>query len=336
MNAICLIVILGLGALDAPTPVTPNPTPETARLLAYFAALPEGDENRVLSAQHCGRGAQVPEFFQSNIAQLREETGQWVAMMGADYGPGRDMEGEPDPAITNAAVIDYWKAGGLVTLCWHARNPWTRGTAWDRKVEGDFAALYTPGTAINGVWQADLKRIADALEELRDAGVVVWWRPFHEMNGGWFWWGKQSQEDFQALWDHMFHYFAVERKLNNLLWGYTPNKGTSRPGDHYYPGDDRCDIVGIDHYGNTIELTGYESLVATGKPIAISEVGPKRGTNGAFDYTQVIEAVRSRYPKIFLFQSWSLEWAMIRNQNAKDLMNDPWVLNRDELHWESP
>ena len=313
-------------------PVTPRALPDVHRLLNYLGSLPDRREHRVISAQHCGRGAEVPSCYRDNIEALHETTGEWVAMIGADYGPGRTQTGEPDVAITNKMLIAYNRAGGLVTLCWHARNPWTRGSAWDTEIE-TFADLYTPGTAINQIWEQDLARVADGIEELRDAGVVVFWRPFHEMNGGWFWWGKREPQEFLALWRHLFAYFCVERGLDNLLWGYTPNKGTGRPGAYYYPGDDYCDIVGIDHYGNEIDLIGYDELVTTGKPICISEIGPKRGTNGAFDYNQVIRVIKERYPKIVLFQSWSLEWAMIRNQNAAALLADPWVLNRDDLDW---
>ena len=335
---VCTVTLVALsvqaadGTVGAPQPVTPDASPDACRLLRYLAHLPDRPDARVLSAQHCGRGLEVPKFYHANIEALHDATGQWVAMMGADYGPGRTQEGQPDIGVTNASLIEYYRAGGLVTLCWHARNPWTRGTAWDTEI-GNLAELYTEGTAINKIWMKDLERVADGLEALRDADVVVYWRPFHEMNGRWFWWGAHTQEELAALWQHMFHYLAVERQLNNLLWGYSPNKGTSRPGTHYYTGDAYCDIVGIDHYGNEISLVAYDDLVATGKPICLSEIGPKRGTNGAFDYAQVIRAIKERYPRIVLFQSWSLEWAMVRNRNAETLLRDPWVVNRDDLDW---
>lgn len=31
--------------------------------------------------------------------------------------------------------------------------------------------------------------IARYLNKLKDAKVPVLWRPYHEMNGDWFWWG---------------------------------------------------------------------------------------------------------------------------------------------------
>lgn len=67
-------------------------------------------------------------------------------------------------------------------------------------------------------WWSDLKRIADHLTELRDANVPVLWRPMHECDGNWFWYGKQGGERFVKLWRIMFNYFSKERKLNNLIW----------------------------------------------------------------------------------------------------------------------
>jgi mannan endo-1,4-beta-mannosidase len=33
--------------------------------------------------------------------------------------------------------------------------------------------------------------VAEGLNELQQANVTVLNRPFHEMNGAWFWWGNQ-------------------------------------------------------------------------------------------------------------------------------------------------
>ena len=47
--------------------------------------------------------------------------------------------------------------------------------------------------------------IAWFLAQLREAGVPVLWRPYHEMNGGWFWWGKKTgQPGYAALYRMLF------------------------------------------------------------------------------------------------------------------------------------
>ena len=69
----------------------------------------------------------------------------------------------------------------------------------------------------------ELDQLAAGLEELKEAGVVVIWRPFHEMNGDWFWWGAKPPAEFVKVWRHMFDYFTNTKQLDNLLWAYGPN-----------------------------------------------------------------------------------------------------------------
>jgi len=89
----------------------------------------------------------------------------------------------------------------------------------------NIAELLQPDTDTHQRWMQELDLTAEGLKELKDAGVVVLWRPFHEMNGGWFWWGAKEPEQFIALWRHMFDYFSKTKSLDNLLWVYGPNHG---------------------------------------------------------------------------------------------------------------
>ena len=77
--------------------------------------------------------------------------------------------------------------------------------------------MTTEGTPLNVKWTTEvLDKIADALTILRDSGVVVLWRPFHEMNGDWFWWCPHNaktkewrpNEDLKGIWVQMYNYFT--------------------------------------------------------------------------------------------------------------------------------
>jgi mannan endo-1,4-beta-mannosidase len=47
--------------------------------------------------------------------------------------------------------------------------------------------------------------IAWFLKQLDYAEVPVLWRPYHEMNGGWFWWGqKKGESGYKKLWQMMW------------------------------------------------------------------------------------------------------------------------------------
>ena len=147
-------------------------------------------------------------------------------------------------------IIEAHKSGGIITISWHADNPKTGGDSWDR----------TPAiTDIinNGVHQEKyelwVSRVADFLKTLKykNKPIPIIFRPYHEMNGEWFWWGDPhcTAKEFVTLWRNTIHLLRDKHQLHNLLYVYSPNK--LRVNDKYmkyYPGDDYVDIFGIDIY----------------------------------------------------------------------------------------
>jgi len=186
---------------------------------------------------------------------------------------------------------------------------------------------------------AELDRVAEALAELRDNGVVVLWRPFHEMTGDWFWWCTKAHpgnpEPFKKMWIHMFDYFTKTKKLDNLLWVYSASNRRDPPPDYCYPGDSYVDIVGQDIYSDSAEVSGYENLLALGKPFCLSEFGKTiKNKDRPFDYLVLIEKIKHKYPDTIYWLSWDGPYSIARNLNAEALLNDPWVITRDELDWK--
>ncbi|MCX8036695.1 MAG: glycoside hydrolase family 26 protein [Candidatus Sumerlaeia bacterium] len=180
---------------------------------------------------------------------------------------GKSYTSVVDKTIESAK--SWWEHGGIVTmqLHWiHPANP--DGSAWlgvhGRKSASppfEFAAAMKPGTKAHEELMRDLKGHADYLKRLADARVPVLWRPFHEIEGGWFWWTDEKQpENTAALWRFMFNYFVKERKLHNLIWVYSAalrcGKGKDSTGNvemrrRFYPGPEFVDIAGIDIYPNS-------------------------------------------------------------------------------------
>ena len=221
---------------------------------------------------------------------IQNEYGKLPAVRGIDY-----MNGENGSiyAEANQRAIEWWNKGGLVTICWHTG---INGKGYDESKNDvpDFDKLLTDGTEENKAMLANWDRAAAALAELQNAGVPVLWRPFHELDGGWFWWSKGGPENFKKLWIKMYDYYTNEKKLNNLIWvfGYTGKQNEfDVNGDdvkekyewkEWYVGDEYCDIVGSDTYdynkndaGGRVNKTGWELLDGTGstKPRAFHECG---------------------------------------------------------------
>src|SRR5690606_20383457 len=146
----------------------------------------------------------------------------------------------------------------------------------------EWAELTTPGTELNLRWQKQVDQVAALLAQLRDAGVPILWRPYHEMNGIWFWWGdKKGPDGFAKLWKMMYDRYVNVHHLDNLLWVWNANAPRDIPFDQaysyrdYYPGHEYVDILATDVYHFDYEQKDYEELLALaeGRPVALGEVG---------------------------------------------------------------
>lgn len=201
------------------------------------------------------------------ITEVEQITGKLPAIRGQDYIHERDNRRE------NELAIEWWKAGGIPTIMWHWGAP-TKGEGYEQsKMAIDIDHCFQPGTEEHTAMWNDLRRIADHLTELRDANVPVLWRPMHEFDGEWFWYGKGGGDRFIRLWRTMFDYFVGERKLNNLIWvlchSGTPQQGWN-PGKEYY------DLAGADTYGKGIHNSLFEtikSIHGEAVPIPLHECG---------------------------------------------------------------
>lgn len=335
-------------------PANPNADAGARAVLRYLNSLTSRADNRVVSGQFgaYGDGTSAATAAEQ-INKIFEQTGMYPAMTGMDYQRWDMMNGN-NFAEPNQFLIDSWNAGMLVNISWHANNPWTggRSTDWANSDTGNpydtrpVSELLIPGHPAADRWRAMLDNIASGLQVLEDAGVVVIWRPLHEMNGGWAWWHRQDPQNFAALWRDMFDYFTYSKGLNNLLWAYTPmmNGSSSDPSPAaFYPGGGYVDLVGLDKYmdigEDPLDLNHwgeYDAVRGLNKPMGIFEFGPipasGEGWNSFdYDYANLIRDIRSLYPEVVLFQAWEYVWQIGEHVNAAGLMNDPWVITRGEL-----
>lgn len=229
-----------------------------------------------------------------------DDTGRFPALMGYDFmntgmsGPHASGLRQVDEAIAFA------RRGGLVSFCWHWRDPALLGAEGRNRAnfyvrEPDagkntgFTIPMSKGrldTASPAYHQINdgIDLVAAELKKLADAGVTVLWRPLHEASGhkgdGWFWWGRaRSDGESQAracilLWRHMFDRLVKRHGLHNLVWVWNGQD------EAWYPGDDVVDIVGWDIYDDSdrkrygAQAATYRRALAIGggvKPVALTE-----------------------------------------------------------------
>ncbi|MFC5528818.1 glycosyl hydrolase [Cohnella yongneupensis] len=240
----------------------PKATKEANILYNYIRDI-HGDYT--ISGQQESTWNGTPDYEMNYIKDI---TGRLPAIRGLDY-INEDFDG-----VTQRA-IDWWKQeGGIVTICWHWGTP-PNGVGYESsKGTIDLEEALTPGTELNQGMLAQMDRVAEELKKLQDAGVPVLWRPFHEFDGAWFWWGKGGSENFIKLWRLMYDRYTNVHGLNNLIWvlGYS-----GEVKDGWYPGDDYVDIIGADNYSEGTQVAKYNKLaqsIGTEMPIVYHENGP--------------------------------------------------------------
>ncbi len=191
-------------------------------------------------------------------------------------------------------------------------------------LDEQFKEVLTPGTRLYNRWAAQVDSVAVYLKKLQDANVPVLWRPYHEMNGDWFWWGGRVGEFttidlYRQLYDRMVKY----HHLNNLVWVWSVDRPSTpiRKFSNFYPGNDYLDILSLDVYGSDFNQAYYDSLMALsqGKPIVLGEVG----------HPPALDLLDNQ-------PNWSywVIWAgMVRNLSKKqhqELVNDPRMLSQED------
>lgn len=167
---------------------------------------------------------------------IKNASGKYPALRGLDY-MGDDFSG------CNRRAISWYKQGGIVTICWHCGSDFNGSHTESMESDLNWSAALTEGTAEYNNLIAGMDKGAKALQELQKAGVPVIWRPFHEFDGKWFWWGKGGAENFKKLWRIMYDRYTNYWGLDNLIWnlGYCGDVNSG-----WYPGDEYVDIIGAD------------------------------------------------------------------------------------------
>ncbi len=313
IGALILCCAIPLAAQTAASPVNPHATPEARALLNYMYSI---SGKYTLTGQH-----NYPNVGATWTDRALDLTGKYPAVFGEDFGfqTGADKDSILGrPGMIEEAIRQY-RSGAIVTLTWHAVRPTDdEPVTFHDSVQGhltdfEWHELLTPGTNLNRRWCAQVDVIAGYLKQLQAARVPVLWRPYHEVNGSWFWWGgRKGPDGSAALYRQLFDRLVNLHKLNNLVWVWNanaPGSGGSGPGPYtdYFPGSQYADMLSVDIYGE-FQQSYYDDLVtlAAGKPVALGEVGAVPSP-----------AVLAQQPKYTYFMSWS---EFVQEGNAPDAL----------------
>lgn len=249
--------------------VDPNATNET---VALFYNLRQLAKTKFAIGQHDAFNA----FYSSaGDSDIKKTTGNETAVLGSDFmfitdknNPTNSWFVDQENKIIQDVKSAYSK--GIINIfCWHLREPYNENSfyAADMTTEQKNNAFKSilPGGVNHNWYKLKLDKVASVISNLKDANnklIPVIFRPFHEFDGNWFWWGASycTPEEYKTVYQFTVEYLKNTKNVHNILYSFAPDNTytTSSAYLSRYPGDGYVDVLGMDNYGD------FNNLGATG------------------------------------------------------------------------
>jgi mannan endo-1,4-beta-mannosidase len=231
-----------------------------------------------------------------NKSDVKLVTGSHPAVIGIDFSgfSGHSKEEiEKTKAVLRKNVIDTYERGGITTVSWHFNNPVSKdGFYWKDSVSVAAMSLIKKGGSHHEQYKEILKTIADFAHsaKAKDGKLApMIFRPFHEFDGDWFWWGKKytSREDFIEVWQFTVSYLRDTLKVHNLIYAFSPDTRFNSESEYLerYPGDDYVDLFGMDDYGDFGRDGKYDLEAGVKRLKIISDIAIQKKKLAAFTET---------------------------------------------------
>ncbi len=254
------------------------------------------------------------------VSYIRKITGRQPKLRGFEllsYSPNINYDDADEDCLTeiyeNRGTVDTalkWakESNGIITFTFHWYSPiGGRGKSfYAENTDFDAEKILIEGTPERKAFFRDMDVIAKLLKEFCEEDIPILWRPFHEADGKWFWWGAKGPEVARELYKLMFDYYTSYHKLDNLLWVWNCSLAEGYPGDSY------VDIVSMDIYLPEYSATDYSqeyfrliSATSGNKVAALAEVG----------YIPDIELLEKSHIPWAYYMTWSKEFCIGEQYN---------------------
>lgn len=239
----------------------------TAETVALFYNLKKMSKNKFAIGQQDAFNS-----FYNNISgdsDIKKTTGHDPALLGSDFmfitdknnnGEAGNWFHQQEIIITDDVKEAYSK-GMINIFSWHLREPNHEETfyAADMTAEEKATAFKSilPGGENHQWYKLKLDKVAEVIGNLKDnngKSIPVIFRPFHEFDGSWFWWGANfcSPDEYKTAFRFTVDYLKNTKGIHNILYSFAPDNSytTSATFLSRYPGDDYVDVIGMDNYGD--------------------------------------------------------------------------------------
>ena len=210
-------------------------------------------------------------FYQdvAGESDIKKNTGFDPAVLGSDFMFITDKNNnnqadnwfyQQEIKITNDVKIAYAK-GMINTFSWHLREPNNEDSfyAADMSSEQKTTAFKSilPGGANHEWYKKKLDKVASVVLNLKGANgelIPIIFRPFHEFDGSWFWWGANfcTADEYKTAYQFTVDYLKNTKGVQNILYAFSPDNSYTTETNYLsrYPGDKYVDILGMDNYGD--------------------------------------------------------------------------------------
>jgi mannan endo-1,4-beta-mannosidase len=192
--------------------------------------------------------------------------------------------------IARQLTIEAYDRGGVNTYAWHYANPVSKESFYWNDSPVEAVSKIIPGGSHNDLYKESLKQVAGFAKSLIGAdgkAVPVIFRPFHEFDGDWFWWGKAhcTAADYKKLYQFTVTYLRDSLGVHNFLYAWSPDRNFDSETQYLerYPGDDYVDLVGMDNYWDLRQ--GTAPSVAGRKLKIVSEYAKRKNKIAAMTET---------------------------------------------------
>ncbi len=272
--------------------VDPNATDETRNLYKNLGELAR--EHTLFGHQHAteyGHGW----AGDTDRSDVKSVTGSHPAVIGVDFmgftgGPAEQTSKYKDDLRKNIAAT--YDRGGVITASWHFSNPVSEGGFyWNDSISAPAVRFIIPGGSAHAIYVEILKDLGEWAKSVKGSDgkqVPIIFRPFHEFDGGWFWWGKPhcTTEEFKSLWQFTVSYLRDSAGVHNFIYAFSPDIKFNTTEEYLerYPGDEWVDMVGVDNYSE-MGRDKYDITGAANKLKIVSDYAMKTGKLAAFTET---------------------------------------------------
>ena len=267
------IVIILSGVLFASCgsgPVADNP------VNALFEQLKSVGDNGVLYGHQDDLAYGVNWAYEEGRSDTKEAAGDYPALFGwelggIELGHSVNLDRVPFDKMRQFVLRGY-EMGAVITFSWHPYSAVdTTKSSWD--TDQRVVEHIIPGGSHHEAFKKQLDAVAAFFSSLKTQdgqNVPFIFRPWHEMDGGWFWWGSTlcAPEEFKTLFRFTVEYLKDEKGLD-FLTAYSPDNRFNTEEEYltWYPGDDIVDIIGMDNYGDF--RMGSENVEAATKKLEV-------------------------------------------------------------------